>query len=151
LRMWVERANGVPNAVTASGPARCQPPDFERFRRVAELLQAAQDRELAAVRAEERVAELGAPVPSEAVTPAARIEATKAGLEVRPSPDGRTATLVRKERHLVVEVSPGAENSPEVVELAGLLNLVPGRRSYEVTVAARGEPDPARFPRPPEA
>lgn len=148
VRMWVERANGVPNAVPTSGPRRDQHPDYERFQRAAELMQAVQDRELGAIRTEERVTEVGSPIPAESLTAAAQVEASKAGLEYRSRPDGKLA-LVRKERRLVVQVSPGAENAPEMIELAGLLNLVPGRRSYDVALAARGDPDPAKFPTAP--
>jgi hypothetical protein len=148
-RLWVDRINGVPNAVTASGPARCIPPDFARFLRAAELLQEAQDRELASVRAEERAAEVGDPLPPDAVTAAAQVEAAKAGLEYVRRPDGKSWVLVRRERRLVVEVSPGAEASPQMAELAGLLDLLPGLPRYEIVAASRGSPDPARFPVPP--
>jgi hypothetical protein len=151
VRIWAERVNGVPNAATASGPSRCLPPDFARFQRVAELLQAAQDRELAPVRGEEHLTELSDALPESAVTAAAVVEAAKNGLEYRRHADGKSWVLVRRERRLVVEVSPGAETSPEMVELEGLLNLVPGQRRYEIAVAARGAPDPARFPTPPSA
>jgi hypothetical protein len=151
LRLWVERLNGVPNAATGSGPPRDVPPDFARFLRAAELFQVAQDRELASVRAEERVTEVGGPLPADAITAAAAVEAARSGLEYRRGPDGKSWVLVRRERRLVVEVSPGAENSPEIVELTGLLNLVPGQPRYDITVAARGAPDPARFPTPPSA
>lgn len=40
---------------------------------------------------------------------------------------------------------------PELAELIGLLNLVPGQRHYEIVVTERGTPDPARFPIPPSA
>lgn len=148
VRLWVERANGVPNAVGVGGPGRDEAPDVERFLRVAALLQAAQERELAAVRAEERVVEVGGPFPAEAVT-AAAVEAAKNGLEYRPKDGGKVWALVRKERRLFVAVSPGAEHSPEMIELAGLLNLVPGRSSYDIALVGRGGPDPLRFPTPP--
>jgi hypothetical protein len=149
IRLWVERINGVPNAVTTSGPARSIAPDFLRFQRIAELLQEVQDRELAAIHREERSVEAGAPLPPEAMTAAAEVEAAKAGLEYRRGADGKSWTLVRKERRLVVDVSPGAEASPELAELSSLLNLVPGQRRYEVVTSYRGNPDPARFPLPP--
>jgi hypothetical protein len=151
MRLWVERLNGVPNAVLASGPARSEAPDFERFLRIAELLQAIQDRELAAVRTEERLVEVSGLFSAEAVTPAAAVEAAKNGLEYRPRDDGQAWVLVRKERRLVVEVSPGVESAPELVEMAGLLNLIPARRRYEIVVAGRGTPDPLKFPIPPSA
>jgi hypothetical protein len=146
LRLWTERLNGVPNAVTTSGPQRNEVPDFERFLHIAGLLQAAQDKELAAVRKDERIVELSGPLAAEAVTPAAAVEAAKAGLEYRLRPDGKTWALTRRERRLEVAVSPGAEFSPELTELEGLLNLIPGARSYDLAIAARGNPDPLRFP-----
>src|SRR5262249_14977297 len=57
--------------------------------------------------------------------------------------------LTRKERRLAVQLSPGAENSPELTELVALMNLVPGRTTYDIALAARGSPDPEKFPSPP--
>jgi hypothetical protein len=151
MRLWTERLNGVPNAPSASGPPRCAPADFARFLRVAELMQRAQELELAAVRAEERLVEVGDPLPEGAVTAAAEVEASRAGLEYRRHADGRSWVLVRRERRLVLEVTPGAGGSPELAELEALLNLVPGLRRYDIAVAARGAVDPARFPSPPSA
>jgi hypothetical protein len=151
VRLWVERLNGVPNASTASNPLRDQIPDVARFQRIAELLQAVQDRELASVVAEERLTEVSGPLPAEAVTAAAAVEATKNGLEYRPRDDGKTWALVRRERRLVVQVHPGAESSPEMIELESLLNLKPGQRRYEVVAASDGLPDPLRVPTEPSA
>jgi hypothetical protein len=148
-RLWVERINGVPNAPTASGPARDLPADFARFLRITELLQECQDRELATVRREETFTPQGGVLPPETVTASAMVEAAKNNLEYRRDADGKSWVLVRREERLALEVSPGVENSPEVTELVGLLNLVPGQRRYEITVAARGNPDPGRFPVPP--
>src|SRR5262249_7683685 len=100
LRLWVERLNGVPNAVGASSPERTVIPDFARFRRAAELFQLAQDRELLSLHQEERVQEVGGPLPAEAVTAAALVEAAKNGLEYRPRPDGKTWALVRPKQRL---------------------------------------------------
>jgi hypothetical protein len=135
----------VPNAVTASGPQRGVISDFARFLRVAALFQTAQDEELAFIHAEERFQGVGEPLPAEAVTAAAEVEAAKNGMEYRAGPDGKSRVLVRRERRLVLEVNPGAETSPVIVELARLLNLIPGLRRYDVIV---GEvPDPLRYPR----
>ena len=60
-----------------------------------------------------------------------------------------TYVLVRPEQWLVLEVSPGAEANPVVAELTSLLNLVPGQRRYDVTLASGRMPDPARVPAPP--
>ncbi len=146
-RLWIERLNGVPNAVTASGPQRGVISDFARFLRIAELLQIAQDSELAYIHAEERFQEAGAPLPVESVTAAAEVEAAKNGMEYRTGEDGKSRVLVRRQRQLVLEVNPGAESSPVVAELVSLLNLVPGLRRYDVLVAE--VPDPLKYPREP--
>jgi len=151
VRLCAERLNGVPNAITTSGPQRNEIPDYERFLHIAGLLQSAQDKELAAVRKDERLIELSGSFPPEAVTPAAALEAAKAGLEYRSRPDGKSWALVRRERRLEIAVSPGAERSPEIVELEGLLNLIPGARSYDISVASRGNPDAMKFSIPPTA
>jgi hypothetical protein len=111
-RLWIERINGVPNAVTASGPQRGVISEFSRFLRLAELAQIGQDSELAFIHAEERFQEMGAPLPAEAVTATAEVEAAKNGMQYRASADGKSRVLVRRERQLVLEVNPGAESSP---------------------------------------
>jgi hypothetical protein len=151
LRLWVERLNGVPNASTASNPPRGLLPDFARFQRIAELFQAAQDRELASVVAEEQPTDVSGPLPAEAVTAAAAVEAAKNGLEYRPRDDGKTWALVRRQSRLVLHASPGAEGSPELLELESLLNLRPGLRRYELAATAGGVPDPLRWPSEPSA
>jgi hypothetical protein len=151
VRLWVERLNGVPNGATASNPARDLPPDFERFPHIAELLQAAQDRELATVIGEEHLTEVSGPLLAESVTGVAAVEAAKNGLEYRPREDGKTWALVRRERRLVLQISPGVEQNPELIELEGLLNLKPGLRRYEIATTSGGVPDPLRFPSEPSS
>jgi hypothetical protein len=148
-RLWVERLNGVPNAASASGPPRCQVPDFERFRQVAELLQAVRDQRMATIHPQEHLVDVGGPLPASAVTASAVVEAAKSGLEYRPREDGTSWVLVRKERRLVVEVVPEAQGRPELIELEMLLNLEPGRPRYEVVVAPGIVPDPLLVPGPP--
>jgi hypothetical protein len=151
LRLWVERVNGVPNAVNASGPPRDLAPDYERFLRISQLLQSTQNKELGAVHSTERVVEVSGPFPADSVTPAAAVEAVKAGLEYRLGPDGKSWSLIRKERRLVFELHPGAENSPEIAELIGLMNLTPGLKVYDVRLASRGNADPEKFKLPPSS
>jgi hypothetical protein len=149
MRLWVERLNGVPNAASASGPQRDQIPDFERFRRVVELLQLVRNLKLGDVRAEERLVAVGGPVPSAALTAAATEAATKIGLEYRPRADGTTWDIVRKERHLVLEVFPAALGHPILEDLADLLNLQPNRPRYDIIVEPGLIPDPLQAPSPP--
>ncbi len=148
-RLWMDRINGVPNAVTASTPQGSVISDFARFLRIAELSQIAQDSELVFIHGEEPFQEVGAPLPAEAVTSAAEVEAAKNGMEYRASEDGKSRVLVRREHQLVMIVNPSAESSPVVVELMALLNLVPGLRRYDVLVGV--VPDPLKSPREPSA
>ncbi|WP_422924799.1 hypothetical protein [Singulisphaera sp. PoT] len=149
LRLWVERVNGLPNAVTASGPQRDIVPDFARFRRVTELIQASYDLGLAEVKPEEHLAEVGGPLPQSAMVATAAVEAAKNSLEYRPRGDGTTWSLLRKERRLVIELHPHALGHPVIEEMVGLLNLQPGRTRYEVVVVRGNMPDPLRVPTPP--
>jgi hypothetical protein len=148
VRLWVERLNGVPNATVASGPPRPIIPDFARFERIAELMQVAQDRGLARVRAEDRSVQVGGPLPAAAVTAAALVEAAKNGMEYRPQADGKEWVLVRPERRLAMEVAPGSDEAPELLELEGLLNLVPGQQRYDLVIKGGPDPDPLLHPVP---
>jgi hypothetical protein len=149
FRLWVERLNGVPNAVTASGPVRGVISDFQRFLRIVEILQYAQDHELASIRSEIRETPLGGPIPAGSVTGATIVEAAKAGMEYHPSDDGQTWTLVRKQNKMMIRVNPDALDHPEMEEMTRLMNLRPGQLHYDVVVAPGDVPDPLLFPRPP--
>ncbi|MBV8488324.1 MAG: hypothetical protein JO161_08595, partial [Planctomycetaceae bacterium] len=151
LRLWVERLNGVPNAVTASGPSRGVISDFERFRRVADLIQFAEDHEFISVRTEARQVAVGGPVPAQTVTAAAVLDAAKAGMEYRPSDDGRSWILVRKENKLLFRINPPAIGAPELDELIDILNLTPGELTHDIVVAPGNVPDPMLYPRPPSS
>lgn len=149
LRLWVDRLNGVPNASTASGPQRESLPDFARFRRILDLLQASQEQGLGVVRPEESLVTVGGPLPASALTSASVVEAAKNGMEYRPRSDGSSWDLVRKEHRLAFELSPIGLHHPMIMELAGLLNLEPGRPRYEIVVAPWLVPDPLQVPSPP--
>ncbi len=145
LRLWVERLNGVSNADSASGPPQHLLPDFAAFQRIAELFQEAQDRKLLFVHAVERATPAGGPLPREAVTASAILEAAKSGMEYRPRDDGLWE-LLRKQRVLVMEITSEGEHNPEVGELIRLLHLRSGRRSYDIVTRSGGGPDLQREP-----
>jgi hypothetical protein len=151
LRLWAERLNGVPNGDSGDRPTCDGVADPARFHRVLELLQSAGDRELLSIRTEEFLTEVSGPLATETATAAAAAAAARESLELRPRADGKTWALVRRGRRLVVEVTPGAEQDPEVLELEGLLNLLPGRSRYNLVVAPGRVPDPLRHPTPPTA
>ena len=149
MRLWIERLNGVPNAVSASGPSRGILSDHARFRRIAELVQHVQDHELGGLRTEVREVEAGGPLPADKVASAVVLEAAKAGMEYRPRPGGSDWVLVKKEPQLVLWISPSSVGSPEIDELTTLLNLEPRRLQYNVVVAPGIVADPMRSPRVP--
>jgi hypothetical protein len=142
LRLWVERANGVPNAGAASGPPGMAVSDFVRFQQIAQLIQITHDKELSRVRADEHVVQIGAPLPASAVTASALVDAAKNGLEYRQHMDGKQWILVRLERRLIIEIAPGAEKAPEVLELENLLNLTPAQNRYDIVIKGGPDPDP---------
>ena len=149
FRLWVERLNGVPNAVTASGPPTGVISDYGRFLRVIGLMQYAQDHEQGALRVESRDNKVGGPVPAEKVTASVVLDAAKDKLEYRPDSDGRTWSVVRKENRMVLRINPVALGTPAFEELTGLLNLTPDLIEYDVVVAPGTVLDPRAFPRPP--
>jgi len=151
MRLWVERLNGVPNAVTASGPSRGVISDYQRFLRLTELLQVAQDREMVSIRTEQRDLEVGGPVPAVTITSAAVVEAAKAGMEYRPRDDGLTWSLIKKENKLLFRVNPPAMGAPEVEEMIQTLNLRPGQTTFDIVVAPGNVPDPLLYPHPPSS
>jgi hypothetical protein len=146
FRLWVEYLNGIPNAVTASGPTREFVPEFQTFQRVVQLLQVLQDRSVAVVVTEERERELGSPVPAATVTASALVEAARNGFEYRRLPDGNNWVLVKRERKLVARIDPAAVASPEMLELCALLRLKPGLTRYELTVGPSEDPFRLRAP-----
>ncbi len=150
LRLWVDRINGIPNAAVAIGSDRDMAPDYERFLYIVGLLRTAQAQDLAQVKTEEYSHDLGGPFEAESITPALALEAVKNNLTYESRDEGKTFMLVRKERRLVVALSPGAEKSPEITELAKAINLVPGQQSYELVLQSNGAVDPLKVPLPPD-
>ena len=54
---------------------------------------------------------MSGPVPAATVTAAAAVEAAKAGMEYRPSDDGQTWVLIRKENKLRLRVNPRGDRT----------------------------------------
>jgi hypothetical protein len=145
FRLWVEYLNRVPNAVTASGPPRGIVPEFQQFQRAAALLQILQDAGSIRFVREEKLKEMGSPLPELAVTSAALVDAAKNGFEYQRKVD-KTWVLVKRDRRLELRVAPEAAASPEVVELCDLFHLQPGLLKYEVTVGDAKDTFAAKVP-----
>ena len=114
------------------------------------MIQSVQDLGLGVVRPEERLVEVGGPLPAATITGPSAVEAAKSGLEYRPrGDDGTSRGLARKERRLVLEVNPATSGHPILAELVDLLNLQPGLPRYEIVVTPGVVPDPLQAPIPP--
>lgn len=150
LRLYVERINGVPNAVAASGPPRPIEADFERFMRVTEILEFLKEREMSTISIELEPVDIGSPVAADAITPNIMLDAVKNDMEYRKSEDGDTWQLVKLNPKIKLRLNPATRDAPEVNELIQLLNLDPDRDSYELMVTRRATLDPGKFPGPPK-
>jgi hypothetical protein len=150
FRLYVEYLNGVPNAVAESGPPRGVRSEYFQFQRIAQILQLLKDSGNLRFITEERSRELSGPLPENAVTSAAIVEAAKNGYEYQQKPD-KAWVLTKKDRRLMLKINPEIVNNVEVVELCTLLNLQPGRSEYDVVVGSAKDPFPGKAPAEPEA
>jgi hypothetical protein len=148
LGLWSQGLNGVPN-VGPSDAAANAGAQVDRFRRLLELFQSAGDRELVSIRVGERVTEMSGALSAESATATAAVDAVRQGLELRQRPDGKSVSLIRRDRRLLVQVTPGCEQDPAMLEIERVLNLVPGQMAYDLLVAPGHVPDPILHPSPP--
>jgi hypothetical protein len=128
LRLWVERING-----RVGGEAR----------RAAELLQALKEKGAVSIQPGKQEEMVGGPVPASAMTARAAVEAVRAGLQYRPTSDGKSWALFRKTNGLAIQVTPGSESLPELAELRTLLGLRPDLTRYRLRVIEAALPEPA--------
>ncbi len=144
FRLYVEYLNGVPNAVSESGPLRGVPPEYHDFQRITQILQNLKDAgNLRLIISEEGTRELSGPLPENAVTSVAIVEAAKNGYDYRQKPDN-TWVLTKKDRRLVLKINPDVVKDAEVVELCTLLNLQPGRSEYDMVVGSSTDTFPGK-------
>jgi hypothetical protein len=135
FELFVEYMNHVPNAPTASGPPRGIVPEFRDFKRATGILQELKDTGDLQFLREEKLTVLGSNLSEQSVTASSMVEAAKNGFEYQQRPD-RTWALVKRDRKLVLLIRPEVLSRPDVVELANLLRLRPGRSRYDVNVGS---------------
>lgn len=131
LRLFVDAANGLPNAPTAASPSRGAVSEFEQFRRVADLIQSLHDAGQIKFVRSDSAREIGSPLAESAMSAGAMVEAARDGFEYRQRPD-RSWILTKSERRSELQIDPAHAASPEVLELCQLLHLEPGRPRYEL-------------------
>lgn len=122
FRLWFQYANGIPNAVAASGPSREVSSESDQFKAGMCLLQVMKDREWCAFSTEDKISVLGGPLPADSVTPAALLEAVRNGYEYRRQ-DDKTWVLAQTRKNLVLKISPEADAQPEVVQFREIFHL----------------------------
>jgi len=133
FRLWFQYANGVPNAVTASGPTRECPPEFEDYQAGMKLLEVLIDRGLCTISTEDRVIELGSPLPANSMTPAALLDAVRTGYEYQQK-KGEIWVLTQTRKHLVLKFSPEALAEPEVCQFREIFHLKHDALSYPLNL-----------------
>lgn len=79
------------------------------------------------------------PISTDRVDGRAVVEAARDGLAFRL--EGQNSVLHRTERSLVLKITPGTENSPDVLRFLEMLNLRPGRPYYRIQAEQRVEED----------
>ena len=136
FRLWLDKINQIPNALApgGEGSVRGTLPDYERFRRVADVLQAVLDRNAGSFAVETRDTPEGLPTPVAGLSPPAEVDAARNGLRFIEGPTPGTCVLARREQKLVLNLNPQAQGCPEVQELCLLLGLAPDLPEYELSV-----------------
>ncbi|MBY0512622.1 MAG: hypothetical protein K2P78_01770, partial [Gemmataceae bacterium] len=132
FRLYLENLNWVPNAETASGPTPRNPPRYAEFLAGIQALQRLSDRNLAVLHAEEREEKQTDPVPVGPGTPAAAVEAVKAGFEYRKDDQGNWA-VVRKKTQPILRLGRLADDDPDLVAFCRAFQLDPARRTFDLT------------------
>lgn len=132
FRLYLENLNWVSNAETASGPTPRDPPEYAEFLTGVTALQRLQDRKVVALFAEEREEKLTDGVAAGDGTPAAAVEAAKAGFEYRKDTAGGWA-VVRKKQQAVLRVGAGAAGDPDFATFCRAFKLDPAKRTFDLT------------------
>ncbi len=142
LRCTVQNVNGVDNATTAGGPTPARKPEFETFRYLTQLirvLQLQRSFELAFVEREQLQM---TPLELADISEATALNALDRGYRFRQDEQG-SWQLYMPEEFAAAVFSPEALASYEGQEILRLLQLVPGRTTYELGSARFGQIQPA--------
>ncbi|MEO2091302.1 MAG: hypothetical protein ABGY75_17725 [Gemmataceae bacterium] len=131
FRLWLENLNWVSNAETASGPTPRDPPEYAAFLAGITALQRLQDRKLVTLHSVEREEELTDGVAAGESTPAAAVEAAKAGFAYRKKAGGWA--VVRKKQQPVLRVGAVDPGDPDFAAFCTAFRLDPAKRTFDLT------------------
>lgn len=132
FRLYLENLNWVSNAETASGPTPRNPPEYAEFRAGIAALQRLRDRGEAVLHAEEREEKSTDGVPAGDGTPAAAIEAVKAGFEYRKDERGHW-TVVKKRSQPVLRIGRVTDDDADFRTFCKAFKLDATKRTFDLT------------------
>lgn len=138
LRCTVQNINGLDNATSAGGPTPTQKPDFEAFRYLAQMFRVLQLQQAVELAQSERKQVQTTPLQLEKITEAAALNALDKGYRFEQDAQGRWQ-LYKLEQFACLTISPEALASRPGQEIVQLLQLEPGRTTYEVELAKYGQ------------
>ncbi len=143
LLMTVNEINDVSNAARAMAITPKNPDDNLRFREGVDAIVELQRQEAIemAVGTTEEEDETSDPITAAAVNGRDVLAAAKEGYVYRASGAGRMG-LRKREKGLVLRVRPGFVHSPEMMDLARVFGLTPGKDHYRVKSELTDEKSP---------
>ncbi len=138
LRCTVQNMNGIDNATNAGGPTPKRRPEFESFRYLVQMLRVLQSQRAVELAQSERLAEREAPIQIENVDERAALDLIERGYRFKQAADGRWK-VYKNEQYAALIFSPAAHASGEFQEIVRMLQLNPGRTTYEVELSKLGQ------------
>lgn len=142
LRCTVQNVNGVDNATTAGGPTPELKPEFETFRYLTQLLRVLQLQRSFELAFLEREQLQRTPLDLADISEATALNALDRGYRFKQDEQG-TWQLYMPEEVAAAVFSPEALASYEGQEILRLLQLAPGRTTYEIESSRFGQIQPA--------
>ena len=134
FRLYLENANWVSNAETASGPTPRAPPEYAEFLTGVEALQRLTDRKFATVYIEERDDPVSDELPAERMTAEAAVRAAKDGFEYRKDKDGNWR-VVKKKSQPMLRFDEAVKGDADFRIVCRVFGLDPERASFDLTTA----------------
>jgi len=132
FRLYLENLNWVSNAETASGPTPKTSPEYAEFLAGVTALQRLRDRSLATLHYQEREDKPTDGVAATDGTPAAAVEAVKAGFEYRKDDKGAWA-VVKKRQQPVLRLGKLAADDADLLAFCRAFKLDATRRTFDLT------------------
>lgn len=133
FRLFVNQVNGLPNAPTADGPTPPNPPIYEEFRHVTELVTALQRQNAILIPFEERQEDITELVPIESLSTDDIIKLKQNGFGIRKAEeDGGKYRLTQSRKVQKFQIRVAPDTFDMTMRLTQLLRLDPSTTKYDV-------------------